>query len=256
MKKKLLKVTIIALLLVIMYSTIANAFSFTVSMTPSSSNLDVSTEFTIMVKIANLDVGTNGINTLSGTLNYDEDVFEPINDSSIDGQNGWRPTYNAENKKITLLKELFVKSEENIFTVTLKTKADVPDGTVGKVEFVGIMASNSENDITASDISTSITVGGDGQSSANITNERNSSANLIIRPTNNTIVSPNINNTENNTVNNTNTYVPGYLNQDNSTDEDMPYTGIEDTLVYFVGAAIILAIVFYIKFEKVNKEMM
>ena len=51
MKKKLLKVTIIALLLVIMYSTIANAFSFTVSMTPSSSNLDVSTEFTIMVKI-------------------------------------------------------------------------------------------------------------------------------------------------------------------------------------------------------------
>lgn len=255
MKKKLLKVTIIALLLVTMYSTIVNAFGFTVSMTPSSSNVGVATEFTIMVKIANLDVGTNGINSLSGTLNYDEDVFEPINESSIDGQNGWLPTYNADNKKITLLKELFVKSEERVFQVTLKTKPDVPVGTVGKVEFVGIKASNSENDITASDISTSITVGGEGQSTANITNESNTANNLIIRPTNNTVVSPNINNVEKNVVNNTNT-VAGYLNQDNSTDENMPYTGIEDTLVYFVGAAIILAIVFYIKFEKVNKEMM
>lgn len=263
MKKMLLKVTIIALLLVIMYSTIVNALSFTVAMTPSSSNVNPSTEFTVVIKVANLDVGANGINTLSGTLNYDEDVFETINDSSIDGENGWSCSYNAENKKLLLSKVPFVKREENVFRVTFKTKEDVEPGTTGKIEFVGVVAGNSENEITGSDISTTITIGGSDVPVANVTNEVNTAGNLIIRPTNNTAnTNPVANNVVNNVRNNTNvntnsnTYVPGYLNQDNSTDENMPYTGIEDTLVYFIGAAIILAIVFYIKFEKVNKEIM
>ncbi len=260
MKKMLLKVTIIALLLVILYSTIVNALSFTVAMTPSSSNVNPSTEFTVVIKVANLDVGTNGINTLSGTLNYDEDVFETINDSSIDGENGWSCSYNSENKKITLTKVPFVKREENVFRVTFKTREDVAPGTTGKIEFVGVVAGNSENEITGSDISTTITVGGTDVPIANEGNNTNTAGNLIIRPTNNTApINPanNIANTNKaNTNTNTNTYVPGYLNQDNSTNENMPYTGIEDTLIYFIGAAIILAIVFYIKFEKVNKEIM
>lgn len=265
MKKMLLKVTIIALLLVIMYSTIVNALSFTVSMTPSSSNVNPSTEFTVVVKVANLDVGANGINTLSGTLNYDEDVFETINDSSIDGENGWSCSYNAENKKLTLSKVPFVKREENVFRVTFKTKEDVEPGTTGKIEFVGVIAGNSENEITGSDISTTITVGGSDLPVANLTNNSNTAGNLVIRPTNNSAIVTNpanklANNTNVNTNSNTNTnqntYVPGYVNQDNSTDENMPYTGMEDALVYFIGAAIILAVVFYIKFEKVNKDIM
>lgn len=261
MKKMLLKVTVIALLLVIMYSTIVNALSFTVAMTPSSSNVNPSTEFTVVIKVANLDVGANGINTLSGTLNYDEDVFEEINDSSIDGENGWSCSYNVENKKVLLTKVPFVKREENVFRVTFKTKENIEPGTTGKIEFVGVVAGNSENEITGSDISTTITVGGSDVPVANETNNANTAGNLIIRPTNNTVTNP-ANKVANNAVNNTNvnrntnTYVPGYLNQDNSTDENMPYTGIEDTLVYFIGVAIILAIVFYIKFEKVNKEIM
>ena len=84
MKKKFLKVSIVAILLILVYATIVNALSFTVTMTPSSTNVNASNEFTVQIKIANLDVGEKGINTISGTLDYDEDVFEVISESSFD----------------------------------------------------------------------------------------------------------------------------------------------------------------------------
>ena len=46
-------------------ASVANALSFTASMTPSSTTVPESTEFTVSVKVANLDVGANGINSLS-----------------------------------------------------------------------------------------------------------------------------------------------------------------------------------------------
>ena len=98
------------------------------------------------------------------------------------------------------------------------------------------------------DISTSISVGSETDTNtANVANETN---NTIIVPN---VVQPTVNNTANNVVNNTNNVVPSYVNETNSTDSDIPYTGVEDTIIYFLGAAIILAIVFYIKFESVNK---
>ena len=45
------------------------------------------------------------------------------------------------------------------------------------------------------------------------------------------------------------------MNSTNTTKEDIPYAGAEDYIVYFIGAAVAIAIVFYIKFERINKEM-
>lgn len=261
MRKKFLKITIVAVLIIAMLNGIVNAFSFTATMTPSSTNVDPSAEFTIEVKVSNLDVGEKGINTLEAVLDYDTDVFEEIIDSSIDGINTWKSSYNAETKKILMHTEEFVKAEEQVFQITFKAKSDVEDGTVGEIKLTNIVASNSESDITASDVSTSITIGNantntTGNNTTNNTGNTNRNTNRnaqVITPT----VNSSRNNTVNNSVNNTNvnTYVPSYVNSSNSVNEEMPYTGIEDTLIYFIGAAIILSIVFYIKFEKVNKEM-
>ena len=103
MERKFLKVVIIAMLLVCVCATIANALSFSVIMEPSKRVVPASTEFTVEIKVSNLDVGTNGINTLSGNLIYDTAVFETIGESSIEGRNGWSHSYNPENDgKITL----------------------------------------------------------------------------------------------------------------------------------------------------------
>ena len=39
------------------------------------------------------------------------------------------------------------------------------------------------------------------------------------------------------------------------TNEDIPYTGTEDTVMYVLIAVLVLSMVFYIKFQRVNKEL-
>lgn len=257
MKKKFLKIVIIMIMLVLTCATIVNALSFTATMETNTTTVAESTEFTVTVKVSNLDVGSNGINSLSGYLKYDKDVFESISESSIEGINSWNCTYASDTGRITLTKTTFVKSEESVFNVTLKTKADV-SGKEGIVQFTNIMASNSETDISAQDISTTITVGtGDGNSAntANTANKANTASNGSIVP----IISNTSNNTSNNnTVNNienTNNEISSFVNTTNTIEEDIPYTGVEDGIAFLIICIVILAIVFYIKIEKINKEI-
>ena len=270
MKKKFLKITIIAILLVMVYASVANALSFTATMTPSSTTVPESTEFTVSVKVANLDVGANGINSLSGYLQYDASIFEEITEASIEGLNAWSSTYNKDNQgKITLIKSSFVKTEEAVFQVTFKTKTGT-SGKSGKIQFNNIVASNSANDITASDISITITVGEesavDGNSvQANVTTNATTNTNTNTNKTNisinkNTSSNKTSSNTNKTTNTNTNTNTnkasgSTYVNSSNTSKENIPYTGTEDTVMLLMGVVIAIAIVFYIKFERINKEM-
>ena len=252
MKKRFLKIAIIMIMFILVYVSIANAFSLTASMTPSSTTVAESTEFTITIKVSNLDVGTNGINALSGYLKYDKDVFESITDTSIDGLNGWTHTYTSDSEKITLTKATFVKTEEDVFQVTLKTKSGI-SGKTGKVEFTQIMASNTDTEISAQDISTEITIG--NVPTENIASNNTTSINqIVIKPSNNT-ANTNVNNTNTNANvnNNTSNVISPVVN--NSTPDDIVYAGAEDTVMYIMGLIIILAIFFYIKFERINKEI-
>ena len=287
MKSNVLKISIIAIMLVLVYTTVVSAFSFTPSMTTSRTTVAESTEFTIEVKVSNLDVGDNGINTMSGVLEYDDGIFEKISTSSIDGLNSWNPTYNAETGKITLTKLEFVKQEEKVFQVTFKTKAGV-SGKSGEIKLVDIMAANNSSEINAQDISLTITVGTDSSNYGNTTNTNstqtpgvttgntaennpagptvtvtpgttntNTNTNATANTNTNTNKNANTNkaNTNTNKATNTNSlssYVNGY--NSNSVD-DIPYTGVEDTVMYLMIGVMIIAIISYVKFERVNKEI-
>ena len=265
MEKKVFKVLIMIMLLVIAVSTVAQAASFTATMTPSSTTVAPETEFTVTVKISNLDVGNNGINSLSGYLTYDDSVFETINESSIEGVNDWKPTFSSDNGRITLLKTQFVNSEEAVFQITFKTKSetDLKKKTSGIIKLSQVVASNSQDDITASDISTTITI-----STATANETTNTATNSLVLKTNTTTKNTTIKNTTtNNAVKNTVTNTTGNavgaaVNTTKNTtvyntvgEEDIPYTGVEDTIVYVLFVAIAMALVFYIKFEKINKDI-
>lgn len=249
MKKKFLKISIVVMMLVLVWSTIVNALSFTATMTPSSTTVAESTEFTIAIKVSNLDVGSNGINSLSGYLKYDTTVFEVISDSSIEGLNSWSPSFNSENGKITLTKTTFVKAEESVFQVTFKTKSGV-SGKSGTISYTNIVASNSAEEISAADISTSITVGtAISNEPANNTPVNNTVVPIVV--TNNTV-----NNTANKTTNNTVNKLSNVANVANSiSSENIPYTGTEDTVMYVMVVVLALSLIFYIKFQRINKEL-
>ncbi len=286
MKKKVLKIIIALLLLFYTFASVVNALSFTVTMTPSNTTVPESSEFTVLVKVSNIETqNENGINILSGTLKYDEEIFEQINDTSISGMNSWDASYNPDNGKTTLTRTSFVTNENDVFQIAFKTKEGT-NGKSGKIQFTQITASNSETETSASDISITINVG-EGQGNdeentnvnvnTNINNNRatntnsnsNSDGGATIQPKNNvnntnsntnrnTNSSRNTNtNTNTNTNNNSNSNsgVLSYVNNQNSSSEDIPYTGVEDTLIYIIFIIIIVAIAFYIKFEKIDKEL-
>lgn len=281
MKSNVLKISIIAIMLVFVYTTVVSALSFTPVMTPSSTVVAEATEFTIEVKVSNLDVGDNGINTMSGVLEYEDKVFEKISASSIEGLNSWNPTYNAETGKITLTKLEFVKEEEKVFQVTFKTKTGI-SGQTGEIKFVDIMAANNSSEINAQDISTTITIGTNGGTTGNATgtNGTGNAPSITVTPGTNTNTNKNTNssitvtpgtytnantntntntNTNKNTNKSTNTNtnsLGAYVNSINqNTSGDIPYTGVEDTIMYLMIAVMVVAIISYVKFERVNKEI-
>ncbi len=268
MKKKIFSMILIVMVAIFAMSTAVSALSFTAAMSTNSTTVQEATEFTVRIRVSNLDVGTNGINSLKGDLKYDTDVFEPINESSVIGLNKWNATYDSTTGKIELTKSMFVSSTQEVLSITFKTKEGVT-GKKGSIAFNNITASNSETDISATDISTSITVGTpDSTSNTTNTTNTNTSNNTLSIPTitsntnaNNTANNTNTANRTNNTnVANTNTNtsnVSSYVNTMTNTtsNENMPKTGVSDTLLVLTVVAIAVAFGFYIKIEKLNKDM-
>ena len=246
--------SIIGIIMVIIFTmTISvNALSFTATMTPSATTVAESTEFTVTVKVSNLDVGANGINSLKGYLKYDTEVFDTISESSIEGLNSWTAKYDATTGKIELTKNTFVTSTQEVLQIAFKTKSGI-SGKSGAISYSNIVASNSESDISATNISTSITVGNSSNNGNAVENEVQN--NTIIAPIINSTTNTNnsANNTNIATNNTTNNVVSQYVNT--TSEKDMPKTGVDDTLLALVFIAIAVAMVFYIKIEKLNKDM-
>ena len=253
MKKKFLKILVVMIILVITYASIVNALSLTVTM-DSASTVAESTEFTVKVKVSNLDVGPNGITSLSGYIKFSKEIFENISESSIEGLNGWSAQYATDSTKLTLTKQTFVKSDEDVFNLTLKTKP----GTSGKedvIKFTNIMVSNNDTEFSASDVSTKVMI---GTSSGNIANVSNTGSTngapvaIVQNRVNNVTTNSSTNVARNNSVNNS---ITSFVNTTNETDDDIPYTGVEDTIPFILVGIVALAIVFYIKIEKLNNDI-
>jgi hypothetical protein len=240
----------------------ASALSFTTTMTASNQKVTSATEVIITVKVSNLDVGDNGINSFSANLYYDSDVFETTTDSSVEGLNGWKAAYAPGTGKLTLQKSSFVKSDEEIMQISLKTKGGLSDNTQGEVKLSQIIASNSVDEISANSVSTTITIAS-ASSSINIIpvdNTVNTTNNTVeITPENNTVsITPinttnNTNNTNNatNITNNINT--TNNITNDNTVSNNMPYTGSESSsLSKIIIGIILIAMVAYIKIERMK----
>ena len=156
------------------------------------------------------------------------------------------PIFNSENGKITLTKTSFVKSEEAVFQVTFKTKAGV-SGKTGNISFTNILASNSEQEIFATDISTTITIGTSSGTENKVNNTVNNAQGVVqIVPTNNTVK---------NTVNKVNTVKNTSVYANNSVADEIPYTGAEDTVMYIMVVVLALSFIFYVKYQKINRDL-
>ena len=279
MRKKFFVLSLIMMLIINLLSVFATAatYSFTVSMTANNSRVTAGSEVLITVKLSNLNVGENGINSFSAYLSYDTDVFETLTDSSVDGVNGWVPSYTTGTGKVSLYRPTFLKTDEEIMQISLKTKSGLTDGTQGEVKLSTIIVSNSSDEIMASPVSTNITIGSNTASDPVLPTPTNNAQpltlNATVTPTpqipanNTTTIQPNVNNTtlvapttntSNNVTNNVVNSTPpnNQIQVVNESQNDMPYTGSEgDALVRIIIGVICIALVIYIKIERMDKEI-
>ncbi len=241
MGKKILKISMLVLLLFFTITNIVDALSCTATMTPSSTNVAEGQEFIVTLKINNMDAGSSeGFSSISGTLKYDNTVFETIGQSSFDKLNNWNPTFDAETNKLTLRSSIAAKTDTSICQITFKVKSEIKKtqgkATTGTIKFDDIVATTANADDTAvSSIQTTITV---GQSSNNNNGNMNAANSNVV-----------------NIARNETPDTPSYVNDVNKTEEDMPHTGAEDTAFVLLVAVVIVGIIFYIKFERLSSDI-
>lgn len=173
-------------------------YSFNVSMTANNSKVKAGDEVLITVKVSNLEVGENGINSFSAYLSYDNDVFEQPTESNIDGIDGWKPNYTVGTTKIQLYRERFLKTDGEIMQISLKTKEGLQNGTQGEVKLSTIIVSNSVDETTnPKPISTTITIGNDDSPVVSLPD---SPSNNTIKIGNSVSINPQSNTISNSTI--------------------------------------------------------
>lgn len=256
MKEKILKITVLMILLVITYTTIVSALSMSITMETDKTTIPAGTEFSVSFKTANMDMGENGISSITGTLEYDKAIFEEITEGSIEAVNEWGIKIEKENK-IILFKNTFSKEDELVFNVTFKTKENI-DNKDGVIKFKDITAGQTDSTVDVEDVSVTIHVGTPEEGEENKANTNNTAKLAPSNKANNTSKNTNTNtnsntnkntNTTNNAVNNTN------KNATNTAKDRIPDAGMSNELILLLVGFVVIAIGVYVKIEVINKEM-
>lgn len=288
MKRKVCAIvaSIVLVLGLLCESVYAADLSFTASLDTKTKTVEKGKEFTVTLSVSNLNVGTKGINALSGYLTYDDKAFEAVSQDNIEGQNDWSCTYSKDSGKLVFTNPKFVKDETEVAKITLKAKSDISKETKASIGVKTITASNSDSEITADDISVSVTVTGEEAEEGNAivissnsnSNKNNSNTNIISISSNsnknntntnsnntntdenetntnsnntnknNTNTNNNSNNTNNSNKNNSN------INKNESKEDEMPNTGIDDTIVKAMLAVALVSVFGYIKLKSLDRK--
>lgn len=261
MRNKLVVIAIMLILVITSLVTTVSAASFTATMTPSATTVAESNELVVTIRVSNLDVGSTGINTFEGVLSYSTQVFETLSDDSIDGNNGWQPTYNQDTGKIMLYKQGFLNEDADVLQITFKTKTNV-SGKTGDIKLTDIKASNSGETIEANSISTRITIGSAptgenlGNSSATNTNTNTNKNSAPLQIGGNTA-----NNTPNNNTNTNKNAQSSYIDNNkvntsvnDTQEEDIPYTGASDNIMRAIFVVLVVAGISYFKYESIKEQ--
>ena len=135
--------------------------------------------------------------------------------------------------------------------MTFKTKSEV-NGKEGIIKFKNINAGNSEKTIDAKDVSLTIVVGKENGNTANVAN---TNATIAIGANTNKSNNSSTNASNTNATNNTSNNVVSYVNTANTVKNEIPETGVEDTILFLIIGAVIIAIAVFIRIEVINRDM-
>ncbi len=247
--KEILILGIIFMLIFIFVTPVkAEEISFKTEVSTSKKNIKAGDTVEVIVSVKDINMGENGINTLEGTISYDKDIFEKVKNSDIKSANNWSTTYNDEGtaldgKFLAVTLNHGIKEDTQLLTITLKTKKDIEETTITKIELKDLTSNNGNNLVNTGtkSVDVKIEVEKTNQNLPEDNNTENNNINQNIIGGNNTGSS----NTGTSNIKNTTTTQPKVDNT--KSQSGLPKTGKTSLIVLAIVIGIILLIVFGIK---------
>lgn len=126
MKRK--KPLIGILVIFILFCLIMPVYASSVDLTTQISREEVYTgeEIELTLKLESYEKIEKGLNAYKATIAYDEEVFEPLTETSFISKNKWESLqYNPQNKEFIAIKKAGSNSPEEIVTIKLKVKENI-----------------------------------------------------------------------------------------------------------------------------------
>lgn len=244
--KKISLISLFIVLLITMFTMAAYASTTgKMEVTTDKSECKKGDEVVAEVKISELE-SDSGVIGLGGTLEYDKTSLEFV---KIEGIGDWsKPTFNEANGKWITDRGDLTKNKESVFKVTFKVTADADKDVEIKVS--GVETSGGEGAFSLSDASKSIKV---KKSSEAPKNETNTPANTPSGGGNGGSGSSGTGGSSLTTTSNTSISLDKNVNKTAS--GNLPKAGLPAPIVIILmSGAIVVAFVFYIKFEKISRK--
>lgn len=161
MKKLVSQIIIVILILGVLGSTV-QASSFNLGVVPDKESIAPGEELEIALDISNINFGDEGLNTIEGSLEYNQNIFEKVESSSFFSLNGWAFTLNSEDtdqngKFLGILLGEGAKSNQTIAKIKLKAKAGINDQTT-TIKIKDIQTNDGTNMIKEADKEISVKI--------------------------------------------------------------------------------------------------
>lgn len=142
----------IALIIVLIMSVVHATTTFTAKLESNKSVIKAGEEVEVVLKLEGFTENEKGINVLLGTIEYDKNIFEKLEENDIELLQFWNsPMYNSENGKIILEANEFIDTSHTVLKLKLKVKENIAENTTTEVKVKEISASDSQTDIYVED---------------------------------------------------------------------------------------------------------
>ena len=254
MKKKI-SLLIALILFVACLTGVVNAETFTVKMSLTSDSYLVPGDIVVVdLKVSEINAG-DGINAMSGTLEYDKNVFDEVTQNNYEGKNEWTVfLYDKTSQIFTAIRSNDVALPSDVLTITLRVKdAAAVESTTITMKDITTSGGEATGDIEVEDVKVTVK-----KKVETPTTEVNETVNEVVNETKNEIV----NETKNEIVNETKNEIAGgntitnsintnKVNNDASTGK-LPQTGEGIEVALGIAVISIIAIIAYSKYRNIN----
>ena len=247
------KIVILSLTLLLIFSVMTNVYaasSFKVSLESSKTELAKKEEFTVEVKISDIQ-DERGIIAIGGKIEYDEDSLTLVKVEQ--GSDSWaKPSYSENSKKFAMDRDTRGKDDEVLFKIVFTVNEESTKKP--KITLKELVGSNGDEDIEVDDTTLTVNVKDGTSTKPTITAKPSDNPTPSTTPSASTKPSSSTKptqGTDNKQI--ASSQVPKAENGENT---KIPYTGFENSAVLLavLVPAIALAVFSYIKIRQINKK--